>query len=81
MKSIKVYVNEHLHEYIEWFKTTKEESKIPMIGQDYPAGDIDKAIHYYEVAVKEGNTNGLTSIGLLYQYGTGVEQSYESVVE
>lgn len=45
------------------------------------AGDIDKAIHYYELAAKEGNTDGLASIGLLYQYGTGVEQSYNRAIE
>ena len=44
-------------------------------------GDVEKAIHYYKLAADAGNTDGLASIGLLYQYGTGVEQSYNLAIE
>ena len=44
-------------------------------------GDVEKAMHYYKLAADAGNTDGMASIGLLYQYGTGVEKSYEFALE
>ena len=45
------------------------------------AGDVEKAIHYYKQAAALGNTDGFASIGLLYQFGVGVEQSPETAIE
>ncbi len=44
-------------------------------------GNVEKAIHYYKQAAAAGNTDGLASIGVLYQFGAGVEQSYETAIE
>ena len=44
------------------------------------SGDTGSAIKYYQAAAEAGSTDGLASIGLLYQYGTGVEQSYEKAL-
>lgn len=40
-------------------------------------GDIKEAIKYYQSAAEAGSTDGLASIGLLYQYGTGVDESID----
>lgn len=44
-------------------------------------GDIGSAIKYYQAAAEAGSTDGMASVGLLYQYGTGVEQSYDKAAE
>lgn len=40
-------------------------------------GGIQDAIQYYQAAADAGDTDGLASIGLLYQYGTGVKKSFD----
>ena len=45
------------------------------------AGKFIDAINYYHQAAAVGNTDGMASIGLLYQYGTGVEQSYDTALD
>ena len=44
------------------------------------AGDVEKAIKYYEMAGKAGNTDGYAEIGLMYQYGEGVELSHDTAL-
>lgn len=44
-------------------------------------GDIQNAVKYYQAAAAAGSTDGLASIGLLYQYGTGVMESTEEALK
>ncbi|MBE6086309.1 MAG: sel1 repeat family protein [Selenomonas ruminantium] len=44
-------------------------------------GEIQDAIKYYQAAADAGDTDGLASIGLLYQYGTGVKESFDTALE
>lgn len=62
-------------------KEVNTEELMALGNQAESDGDVEKAIHYYKLAADAGNTDGLASIGLLYQYGTGVEQSYNLAIE
>lgn len=44
------------------------------------AGDVEKAIKYYEMAGNAGKTDGYAEIGLMYQYGDGVELSHDTAL-
>ncbi len=44
------------------------------------AGDVEAAIKYYEKAGIAGNTDGFAAVGLLYQYGEGVELSHDTAL-
>ena len=43
--------------------------------------DFKGAMKYYQKAAEAGNTNALASIGMLYQYGEGVEQSAATALQ
>ena len=43
-------------------------------------GDVENAIKYYEMAGKAGKTDGYAEIGSMYQYGEGVELSYDKAL-
>lgn len=45
------------------------------------AEDFETAMKYYQEAAEAGNTDGMVSIGLLYQNGKGVEASAETTLK
>ena len=61
-------------------KSTTEEL-LELAEQAREEGDIEKAIGFYSQAAEAGETDGMCQIGMLYQYGEGVEQSYDKAIE
>ena len=45
------------------------------------AGNNDEAIKYYMQMVEQGNTDGMASMGMLYENGEGVEQDIGKAME
>ena len=58
----------------------KYEELMELGGHAEDAGKIKEAIDYYQQAAEAGTTDGLAAIGMLYQNGTGVEQSYDTAL-
>ena len=43
--------------------------------------DYEKAIKYYELAIKLNNSDTINNLGFMYHYGHGVKQNYEEAIK
>ena len=47
----------------------------------YVEQDYQQALHYYELAAKQGNVRALCSLGLMYEDGRGVPVDFTKAVD
>lgn len=47
----------------------------------FNADDYATALEMYTKAADAGNTRAITNLGRMYEYGLGVEQSYEKAIK
>ena len=63
-------------------KYTYKMSKNYEIGlKFYNEKQYDKALLYYQLAADQGNSGAQNNLGIMYDYGYGVEKSYQKAVE
>ena len=47
----------------------------------YDAGKFEKAVEYWQLAADQGSAKAQFNMGVLYEFGEGVEQSFEKALE